>query len=370
MNTFEIVVIGGGLVGAAIAYGLARAGRKVAVIDEGDVALRASRGNFGLVWVPGKGLGYPPYARWTRASADLWPEFAAELETLTGVDIDYRNAGGLRLCLDAAELWACEADMRRLRHETDGLFEYEMLDAAALREMLPAAAEALPGGCYCPHGGQVNPLYLLRALQAGIRHHGGHYSPDGPAGDIRRDGGGLIIKTLTGTVTAERVVLAAGHGSVPLAPRVGLQAPLRPIRGQVLITERLQRFLTMPTLNLRQTAEGTLQIGDSHEEVDFDDGTTGEAMTAIARRAVAAFPFLRSVRLTRAWGAIRIMTPDGFPIYQASESCPGAYLVTCHSGVTLAAAHARQLPAWITAENPTPEIDCFALARPHVPVAR
>ena len=80
MRSFDAIVIGGGLVGAAIAYGLGRGGLKVALIDEGDVAYRASRGNFGLVWVQSKGLGAPHYQRWTRASAAEWPSLAAELQ--------------------------------------------------------------------------------------------------------------------------------------------------------------------------------------------------------------------------------------------------------------------------------------------------
>ena len=73
----DVLVIGGGLVGTAVAYGLAREGAKVTVLDEGDGGFRASRGNFGLVWVQGKGYGLSPYARWTRSSADRWPARAA-----------------------------------------------------------------------------------------------------------------------------------------------------------------------------------------------------------------------------------------------------------------------------------------------------
>ena len=69
MEHYDAIVIGGGLVGSAIAYGLARAGLKAALLDEGDVAFRASRGNFGLVWVQSKGDGAPHYQRWTRQSA-------------------------------------------------------------------------------------------------------------------------------------------------------------------------------------------------------------------------------------------------------------------------------------------------------------
>ena len=76
----DVTVIGGGLVGCAIAYGLLRLGKRVAMLDEGDVAFRAARGNFGLVWVQGKGLGLPAYGTWTQLSARRWPELAAALE--------------------------------------------------------------------------------------------------------------------------------------------------------------------------------------------------------------------------------------------------------------------------------------------------
>ena len=69
----DVLVVGGGLVGTAVAYGLAREGAKVTVLDQGDGGFRASRGNFGLVWVQGKGYGLTPYARWSRSSSRLWP---------------------------------------------------------------------------------------------------------------------------------------------------------------------------------------------------------------------------------------------------------------------------------------------------------
>src|SRR5258708_37183703 len=79
MQHYDAIVIGGGLVGSAIAYGLARAGQKAALLDEGDVAFRASRGNFGLVWVQSKGDGAPHYQPWPRQSADEWPAAATGL---------------------------------------------------------------------------------------------------------------------------------------------------------------------------------------------------------------------------------------------------------------------------------------------------
>src|SRR5579862_2394228 len=103
-DAFDFAVIGGGLVGAAIGYGLARAGRSVAVLDEGDVAYRAARGNFGLIWVQGKGNGLSAYSNWTQLSARRWPELASLLRDETGIDVALEQPGGYHLCLTAPEL--------------------------------------------------------------------------------------------------------------------------------------------------------------------------------------------------------------------------------------------------------------------------
>jgi glycine/D-amino acid oxidase-like deaminating enzyme len=153
---------------------------------------------------------------------------------------------------------------------------------------------------------------------------------------------------------AERLVLAAGLGNAKLAPQVGLHAPVKPSRGQVLITERLQPFLRYPMNKLRQTIDGTVQIGSSTEDVGFDDGTTADVIEWQARRAVATFPALARARLVRAWGALRPLAPDGYPIYQESETCPGAFVATSHSGVSLAAAHCFVIGPWTAGLTQTP----------------
>jgi glycine/D-amino acid oxidase-like deaminating enzyme len=144
---------------------------------------------------------------------------------------------------------------------------------------------------------------------------------------------------------------------------LGMTVPVRPNRGQILVTERLRPFLDYPTTYVRQTDEGTVQLGDSLEDAGFDDRTSSEVLAAIAARGVQCFPHLADVQMVRAWGALRVLSADGFPIYEAAHDSPGAFVVSCHSGVTLAAAHALRLAPWIAGVVEEPAIEPFNLAR-------
>ena len=110
---------------------------------------------------------------------------------------------------------------------------------------------------------------------------------------------------------AQHVVLCAGLGNAKLAPMIGLSAVVKPERGQVLICERTAPFLRYPCSRIRQVGEGPVQIGDSKEDVGFDDRTTPAVVAALSRRAVQMYPVLESLRVIRAWGALRVGAPDG-----------------------------------------------------------
>ncbi len=186
MTRYDAIVIGGGLVGSAIAYGLAHAGLRTALLDEGDVAYRASRGNFGLVWVQSKGDGAPHYQRWTRRSADEWPALAAELLARTGIAVGHERPGGVHLCLSEAELEERGARMERMQLEAGNFgFDYRMLDHRELAAMLPGLGSSVIGASYTPYDGHANPLNLLHALHKGFVEKGGRYIPNTAISDAK-----------------------------------------------------------------------------------------------------------------------------------------------------------------------------------------
>jgi glycine/D-amino acid oxidase-like deaminating enzyme len=194
----------------------------------------------------------------------------------------------------------------------------------------------------------VNPLRLLRALHAAIVAEGGVCRSCARVESIEASpAGGYALATQTGRIAAERVVLAAGLGNATLAAAAGLAAPVRPQRGEILVLERQPQFLAHPTTSLRQTDEGTVLIGDSQEDVGFDDSVDVSVLSSMATRAVRTFPRLADARIARAWGALRVTSPDGYPIYDQSQTMPGVFLAACPSGVTLAPAHALMLAPWI-----------------------
>jgi octopine oxidase subunit B len=362
---FDFAVVGGGLVGMAIAWGLARLGRSVTVLDEGDLGLRASRGNFALVWVQSKGNGMSEYALWTMQSSQRWPELAQALEAQTGLDVCYSNPGGLHLLLSERELENRANALKRL-HNQPGMrsVDYQILDHGEVEKMLPQIGPDVAGASFCRADGHVNALRLLYALHVGFARLGGSYHSNHTVDRIEPRAGEFRLHTANGTIAAGRIVLAAGLGNARLAPMLGLNAPVRPQRGQIIVTEKVAPFLNYVVHTIRQTDEGGVMISDSVEEAGYDPAVGSEVLSIMAQRAVQMFPLLGRLNVVRCWAALRVMPKDGFPIYDQSDTCPGAFIATCHSGVTLAANHALVLPPLIDAGTlPTENLDAFRTRR-------
>lgn len=370
MNT-DVIVIGAGVVGSAIAYGLVRRKLRVLVLDGDDRDFRATNANFGLIWLQGKGMDMPEYQLWTRSSVDLWPEFCGELEQLTGADIQYERSGGLTICLGEAEFEQRRAMLSRLHEQLGaGDPDWQMVDRHRLAELLPKVrlGPDVAGASFGKSDGCTNPLRLLIALHEGILRGGGHLRGAAAVRSITSDRcGRFAVDFASERVTAARVVIAAGLGSKTLAAQVGLEIPIRPQRGQILVTERLEPFIPLPTSGLRQTREGTVLIGSTQDEAGFDVSATTGGAARLSDRAISRIPALRGAILVRQWAGLRVLTPDRHPIYAESASHPGAFVAVCHSGVTLAAVHARVLAEAIAEGRLPPPLHAFHHRRFDVP---
>ena len=365
MREFDVSVIGGGLVGTAIAYGLAKLGVRVGLLDEDDRARRASVANFSLIWVQTKGLGMPEYSDWSRGAAELWSDFHNEIAGLTGIDTGFSQMGGFHLCLSDAELEARANSLRRI-HAQPGMkpLPYEILGHDAVREMLPDIGPQVVGASYCPVDGQCNSLRLFWALHSAFQKSGGCYVPDSRVATIRTSGDAIFqLDTAGGEIRSRKIVLAAGNDNGRLAPMVGLNAGVRPQRGQVIVTERVAPFLRYPTITVRQADEGSVMLGDSIEEGDTSLTVGTGVLAVMADRAMRMFPGLANINIIRAWTGQRVMTKDGFPVYDQSTQYPGAFIANCHSGVTLAPRHVETLAPLIVASKVASDLPVFSARR-------
>ena len=355
----DYAIIGGGIVGLSVAWGLLRRGRTVTVLDGDDGSFRASRGNFGLVWVQSKGMKQPRYAQWSQDSTAIWADFANEITENTGQLIPLEQNGGLDLHFSEKTLAATVIKYEKLKEQLAGNYPYEVLGHNALRKAEPHIGPKVVGAILHHQDGHTNPLKLLVALAADVRRMGGRVLTGKTVTDVTKPDVFCITCADGTSVTSNKVVLSAGLGASKLGPKMGFKVPIRPQRGQVLITEKLPKMINLPSLIARQVDEGGIQIGATNEEVGLDDRVTQPGLSGLASEAIAAYPALARVQLVRSWGALRILSPDGLPIYQESAEMPGAFLVTCHSGITLAAAHARLLPDWLEGTDAAPDLEVF-----------
>jgi hydrogen cyanide synthase HcnC len=263
-----------------------------------------------------------------------------------------------------------QARMERMRQQSANYgFEYRMLGHRELADMLPGLGASVVGGSFTAYDGHANSLNLLHALHEGFVEQGGRYFPNTTITDAKAAPREFRVAIGNDEIGAPKLVLAAGLGNAALAPLFGLNAPVRPQKGQVLVTERARRVLPMPTTTICQTVEGGIMLGDSQEDVGFDTSQSPAVMQMITSRAVLSFPRLRELQIVRAWAALRMMPPDGLPIYDRSERLPGAFTANCHGGVTLAGAHANLFAAMVASGALDLPLDPFSARRFDVPAA-
>ncbi len=354
MRNVDAIVVGGGLSGSAIALGLIREGAgKVMLFDEQLPTQRLSRGNFGLTWFMCKGADHPVYAQWSRLACQHWPDFAAGLSEASGYDVELEWTGGAVHAFGEAEFEAHAASVEGLKSVCAqvGLdYPVQMLDRQSLADMLPKIelGPEVSGAMYTPEQGHVNPLKLMTAMRAAFQQLGGvFHGAQTVSAILPQAGGSIVVKTNNGDFQCAKLVVAAGHGSVRLLAPLGEKLNIYPQRGQLMVTQRHERVLSVPMLSVRQTPDGTFVIGLSTEDTALDTRVTAAAMKSQATDAIRLFPMLAKVNWVRAWGAIRVMTPDGAPIYSRVPGHANITVVALHSAVTLAPLAADIVAPWI-----------------------
>ncbi|MPZ48571.1 MAG: glycine oxidase ThiO [Dehalococcoidia bacterium] len=361
----DVIVVGGGVIGCATAYYLAREGASVTLLERGELAGEASGAAAGLLAAlsdEGGNRG-AAFQALCLDSLSLYGSLLPELDA-TGVDVRYRHGGVLHVALD-------DAEARHLRHRFEAQRALapnnRWLDSAGIAREEPLVSANATAGLLSPDEHYLDPQRLTLALAEAARRHSATVLTETPVTALVRHRDRLAgVRTLTGALPADHVVLAGGPWTSRLAARLGAHVPVYPVRGQMLSlkgpTPQLGHVIWGAHAYLVPREDGQTYVGATVEDVGYRRRNTNAALTHLRRAAAALVPSLASAPLLRAWSGLRPATPDALPIMGLLPGWQNAWVATGHfrNGILLAPISGQLLAQSILSGSDHPTLGPFS----------
>ncbi len=348
MKTWDVILIGGGIIGLSLAISLRKRGATVLVVERGEPGREASYAAGGmLVDCP---LETPPALQaLATASAKLYPEFAHELEVESGIKVDLRDKGTILFLAG--------------KHVGDN--EFALADVSKLEPAL--AAGAVHGPAVYLQERSIDPRALTAAAVKTAKNLGVDFSSGDEVTGVHQSEGKVTgVTTNKTSFAAPKVVNCAGAWAGSIAPAA---FPTRPVKGQMLCLAMpsrtfLQHVIRTPKVYLIPRSDGRLLVGATVEEAGFDKRTVPSTIQRQHESALEIIPKLRDAKILEDWAGLRPGTPDGLPILGETEA-RGYYVATGHfrDGILLAPITAQVLSAVIEGHDPEFNLTNFSPAR-------
>ncbi|HEX9769428.1 MAG TPA: FAD-binding oxidoreductase [Kiloniellales bacterium] len=394
----DVVIVGGGIVGASCAYYLSEAGLRVTLLEREHLAWGASGRNAGFIWLSLRPAGIQLML--AKAGAALYPRLVEAL----GNSFEYRRNGGLIYCFDEAELHVLRELVERRRR--DGL-DIEIVDGMTARELCPILPESVAGATFCREDSQMLTAKFVAALGAAARRLGADIREGAAVTRLLRDNGRITgVETAGERFPAGTVVIATGSWAPELAGLLGLTLPIRPMRLQAVATKPLpplfDRLLygplalkqysvvrelpsfgddlfrsrseaSFPEVQLLeclcQRQDGTVMLGLPMDYPGHDQSATlagvGVTITVFAQR----FPQLANAEFGGCWAGLLPATPDGLPYVGPVDGLRGLVIAAGHVFGNAAGPITGKLVSEIVTGRPTSlDLTAFRVERHAAPV--
>ncbi|MFD1037537.1 NAD(P)/FAD-dependent oxidoreductase [Virgibacillus byunsanensis] len=366
----DVVVIGGGIMGAAIAYYCAKAGLDITVLEKNEIASGTSSRCDGNILAIDKDPGFD--SQMSLKSQQLVHELSKEL----AIPFEYRNPGSILVCENDVEM---EAANRWVQQQVDAGLPFNMLDRQDLRNESDYFADDLYGGLECETDSTVNPYMLTYSMVHSAKQFGANIHTQTEVKNLSKDPSGhFVIETSKGTFTANKVVNACGVWAPFIGEMLDVDIPIEPRKGQLIVASRqkpvgLRKVMEFGYLiskfgGERQVDQATEKygvalvfeptesqnflIGSSREFTGFDVKVNHEITKAIAKRAVRFYPKMADMTVIRTYSGLRPWTEDHLPIVSHVDEVPGFYVAAGHEGdgISLAAITGKVIEEMISGE--------------------
>ena len=327
-----VLVIGGGVIGCALAHYLAKGGAQVTLIERGRLAQEASWATAGIITAPLSPEIPIERARLELRSAELFPELIEELRTATGIGVEYNPTGELLVALTEAE---AETLHEAIPWQRNLGLPVEWLDGDVVRRREPALSQAVRGGIWIPTVASLRGHRLTLALARAARSRGAAIVEETPVEGLLTEGGRVVgVRTRSGEFRADATVIAAGAWSAALGNTIGVNLPTQPVRGQMLALADpeppLRHIIAGAGGYLLPRADGTIAVAATVDPPGFDLRVTTEGLAWLANLVRTLAPALSGARVVETWAGLRPASADGMPLIGRAPGREGLWIATGH----------------------------------------
>jgi glycine oxidase len=359
----DVIVVGGGAIGTAIAYQLAKAGEKVMLFDRGRVGGQATGASAGMIQLNPDRTTPPAMSTLELESARLFPALAADLQARTGMDIGYRPAPLLHVALQEAE----ESSLRMHRAwQLDHGVSVAWLDGPAVLDLEPTLSPTIRAALFYPDDHQLLPLNFAQAL-ARVAVDLGAVVREGAAIDQLLTEGDRVVGVSIGgeTVQAGEVVIANGAWAASWSEVLHTPIPVRPVRGQMVALRTtgtgLRNVVSSADGYMLTKPDGSTYVGTTVEDVGYDARPTVGGIAGLLALVPRLAPRLADATVVRAWAGLRPATSDGLPLIGRIPGWHGVILAAGHfrDGILLAPVTGELVADLIARRRPRLALDAF-----------
>ncbi|NEU31988.1 FAD-binding oxidoreductase [bacterium LRH843] len=367
----EVAIIGGGIMGCAIAYYISKAGIDCLLIEKGDIASGTSSRCDGNITIVDKDPGFD--SKMSMISQKL----TVKLERDLNLPFEYRALGSILVCDNDVEM---EAAKKWVEIQNQSGLKFKLLDRFDIRQESPYFADDIPGGLECETDSLINPYLFCYSLIDKAKEYGLKLHTRTEVKRISKSED-FSIETSKGTFTAKKIVNAAGVWAPFIGKMLDIDIPIKPRKGHIVVGARQkpvmmrnvmefgylmnkferERIADSQTLKhgvalvLEPTESQNFLLGSSRQFVGFDASIDIQVVQTMAKRALRFFPGMNDFNMIRTYTGFRPWTEDHLPIVSAVEKVPGLYIAAGHEGdgISLATITGKLIEEMITEKETT-----------------